>query len=77
MLDEEREQHNREQEKARSEEQKREANCALAKTNLENINNSSYLYQKTSDPDNPRVLSEKERTTATNRAKEDVTRWCD
>ena len=51
-------------------------NCNLAKNNLNEMKNASYIYEDTDDPFNPRILSNAERTTETTRAEAEVEKWC-
>jgi len=59
-------------------EQKRRAqNCARARKTLQATRNASFLYEKTDDPYNPRVLSDAERKARTRALQEQVQKWCD
>ena len=62
--------------KQQHDEELRRRNCDLARKYLENVRIASYLYVKTDDPRNPRILTNAERATETARAKGDVKRWC-
>jgi hypothetical protein len=54
----------------------RQSNCEKARSRLTGIQNSSFLYEKTADPDNPRILSQDEFETVVNSARHDVDVWC-
>jgi len=43
---------------------------------LEKIVNAGFLYEKTGDPRNPKVLTETERKAATERLRGQVEKWC-
>ena len=55
---------------------KREANCAKARKNLQDIMNAAFLYKKSNDPLNPIVYSDEERKDITTKAKKAVQDWC-
>ncbi len=55
---------------------KREANCAKARKNLQDIMKASFLYKKSNDPLNPIVYSNEERNDITMQAKKAVQDWC-
>jgi len=74
-----------EEERAESAENKRKlaeqqarnrANCDRATRQLEEMRKANYLFEETGDPDNPRVLSNAERTAATAKAEGEQRRWC-
>ena len=54
----------------------RESNCAAARQQLANIQDSSYLYEPTEDPLNPRILDTNERQAVTRQATDQVRQWC-
>lgn len=60
----------------RKEQEKRTRNCAQARRRLTAVRNARYLYEDTSDPKNPRVLSSKERALATQKLVQQVHDWC-
>lgn len=53
-----------------------QSNCEKARDRLTGMQNSRFLYEKTSDPDNPRILSQDEYDTAVDSALHDVDVWC-
>lgn len=59
------------------EKKKRQANCSKAKKELTEIRNSSFLYEETDDPLNPRVYSKEERNQEIAKAQSSVDYWCD
>lgn len=61
---------------AEQEKQERERNCKLARRRLEATRNASFLYEKTGDPMNPKVLTRDERQAQTQRLEEQVKKWC-
>lgn len=76
VLDEDR-QRRREQEKAQQREREEmDRRCARARRNLKATLNASYLYEKTGDPYNPRILSQEERRVETDLARKQVEIWC-
>jgi uncharacterized protein DUF4124 len=76
VMDEER-QESRENKAAKAEEKrKRESNCIKARKNLQDINNASFLYEESDDPNNPKVYSVEDRVKATKDAEKAVQHWC-
>ena len=73
---EERQENEQLREKKQHDEELRRRNCNLALKYLENVRIASYLYEKTDDPRNPRILTKAERAAETARAEGDVKRWC-
>lgn len=62
----------------RQEEQKRRAqNCTRARKALQAARNAAFLYEKTDDPYNPRILSDTERKARTRTLQEQAQKWCD
>ena len=55
----------------------REQKCAQARQRLQKIRNAAFLYEKTADPDNPRILSQAERQAQTAQWQAQVGKWCD
>lgn len=76
IFNEDRRREKEERETARREEEKRSKRCAEARKRLEKIINASFLYEKTDDPRNPRVLTEEERSAETERLRRQVEKWC-
>lgn len=76
VFDEERRREKKEREAARREEEKRSKRCAEARKQLEKIINAGFLFEKTDDPRNPRVLTEEERSAETERLRKQVEKWC-
>jgi hypothetical protein len=76
VMEEERRERNQEQQDQREARDKRRAQCEMARQNLESVLTSSYLYEETDDPLNPKILSEQERNTATLSAEKAVSEWC-
>lgn len=76
MYQEERADHDQTAAKAHEEKQKREQNCARAREQLRQTRAAQFLYQKTDDPRNPRVLSDQERAAETARMERQVAEWC-
>jgi hypothetical protein len=62
--------------KSDEERQKRKIKCAAAKKKLQGIRNAGFLYEKTDDPLNPRILSTEERTRAEAQIKAAIKHWC-
>jgi Domain of unknown function (DUF4124) len=76
VLDEERQETKQRKAAATAEKHKREANCAKAKKELQNMKNASFLYKESNDPKNPLIYSDKERAHFTEEAKKAVQHWC-
>lgn len=76
VLDEERQEAKQIKAEERTERLKREANCARARKDLENIKNASFLYKKSDDPRNPTVYSDEERAKIFEEVKIAVQLWC-
>ena len=76
VLDEERQQRDEMKAEEKIAEQKRQANCDKAKTYLQSAVNSSFLYEDTGDPLNPKILTNEERKNAIDKAEDDVKTWC-
>jgi len=76
IYDEERKEKQQNQAKILAEIKKREAKCTKAKAYLEATINASYLYNKTDDAFNPRILTDAERAIATAKAEQHVKYWC-
>ena len=62
-------------EKAKQDEQRRQ-NCSTATDRLRQIEEARYIFERSADPDNPRVLEDGERAAYTERARQDVAKWC-
>lgn len=58
------------------EKEQREHNCKLARRRLQESRNAAFLYEKSNDPMNPRILSREERQAQTERLQQQVTKWC-
>lgn len=76
VLAEEREQHKQELVEQKDVRLARQANCQTATRNLDAIQNSSYLYEQTADPYNPKILTHEERNAAVAEANQEVAEWC-
>ena len=76
MYQEERSEHDRKENEAREQKQKREANCKSAREQLNQMRTAQFLYEKTADPRNPRVLNDKERAARTANMEQQVAKWC-
>lgn len=76
ILNEERQERKENKVKIKLENEKRKANCILAKKYLDETKNASFLFQRTDDPLNPRILSHAERAKETAKAEAEVQRWC-
>ncbi|MEX2524219.1 MAG: DUF4124 domain-containing protein [Gammaproteobacteria bacterium] len=61
---------------ARREAEERNKRCAKARKRLGKVVNAGFLYKKTDDPRNPRVLTEEERKVETERLHSQVEQWC-
>ena len=57
-------------------EKKRKVNCELAKKQLQDFNNASFLYEDTDDAFNPRIYTDDERAKAITKVKAIVAHWC-
>lgn len=75
-LDANREKQKKRQAEIKAAESLKQSNCEKARGRLGGMQNSSFLYEKTADPDNPRILSQEEYDTAVNSARHDVDVWC-
>jgi len=51
--------------------------CARTRQLLEKATRAGFLYKKTADPRNPRVLTTEQRQAETDRLRADVQKWCD
>jgi hypothetical protein len=76
VMDEEREERKKNEEEVRLAREKRLTDCDLARKNLNQALTSGYLFEKTDDPLNPKILSEEERMSATTDAENEVKEWC-
>jgi hypothetical protein len=76
VLEEERERHKLETARQNDMRLTREANCRTATGILNAMLDSAYLYEKTADPYNPKILTLEERDAAIERASRDVANWC-
>lgn len=76
IYDEERQEKKSIQAAQEAEEEKRRANCAKARKQLQEVQDANYLYEETGDPDNPRILNTEERMQATAQVKARVEKWC-
>jgi len=76
IYQEERHEKNQTRAKIKEEKKKRVANCLLAKKQLREINDASFLYEESDDPSNPRILSNEQRLNETKKAEETVKKWC-
>lgn len=61
----------------RQERERRARNCARVRKILQATRNAAFLYEKTGDPDNPRILSDAERKARTRALQAQVRKWCD
>ncbi|MFQ5658853.1 MAG: DUF4124 domain-containing protein [Gammaproteobacteria bacterium] len=77
IYDEDRQEKKINQANAREEKKKREANCVLAKKNLKETRNASFLYEDSGDASKPHILSDQERTRVESRAELYIKQWCD
>lgn len=68
----------KQEQRAKSEEEKqaRKIKCAAAKNKLQKVRNAGFLYEKTDDPLNPRILSTEERAQAETQVKAAIKHWC-
>lgn len=64
-------------EAARKKQEKRSRNCAQVRQRLAAVRNARFLYEDSGDPNNPRVLSSKERARETQKLVQQVQAWCD
>ena len=76
VMEEEREEDARAAAERGREEDKRRKNCAIASDRLRQIQDARFIFEPTTDPDNPRILDEGERADYLARARKDVARWC-
>jgi len=76
VMEEEREQDARTDAEKSKQETKRRQNCSTATERLRQIEEARYIYERSADPDNPRVLDDPERDAYTKRARQDVAKWC-
>lgn len=76
IYQEERQENNQLRKKKRQDRELRRKNCDRATRYLDNVRIASYLYEKTDDPRNPRILTNAERAAETARAEANVSRWC-
>lgn len=76
VMDEERQEKIKQQELSSQQARENKINCDRAKNRLVSMEKSSYLMEKTSDPYNPRILSNAERVAATDEAQKAVNYWC-
>jgi len=80
LLDIYREDRERLQQQRTAEQQEREQRaryCARVRKTLQATRNATFLYEKTGDPDNPRIFSDAERKARTRALQEQVQKWCD
>lgn len=76
ILTEERKEKAQNAEQTRKEEKQRQENCGRAQRNLQRLREAGFIYEPTSDPYNPRILTEAERGEITRSAEFDVKKWC-
>jgi len=76
VLDEERQETKQQKAEAKAEKLKRKTNCAKARKELQEIKSASFLYKESSDPRNPLVYSDAERSKFTEDAENAVQHWC-
>lgn len=72
----ERERRREEQSKAEAERVQRAENCRKARAHMDEIRDASFLYEKSADPDNPRILTDEERAAYARQGEAEVARWC-
>jgi hypothetical protein len=58
-------------------EAQRARKCARVRQLLEKATNAGFLYEKTNDPRNPRVLTGEQRQAEMARLRAEVQKWCD
>jgi len=76
IFDEDRRRTKENDEAALNKEKQRGKKCSESRKQLEKIVNAGFLYEKTGDPRNPKVLTETERKAATERLRGQVEKWC-
>lgn len=76
IFDEDRRRKMEKEEAARREKDKRARACAKARERLRKVVDAGFLYEKTGDPKNPRILTEDERQAETDRLRKQVGKWC-
>lgn len=76
VFEEDRRREKEQQEAALREQEKREKACSRARARLERVTDAGFLYEKTDDPKNPRVLSREERARETRRLRRQVEELC-
>lgn len=76
IFDEDRQRRRQQEEAARQAREERRQRCTAARRHLRNTLNASFLYEKTDDPYNPRILSEEERKAKTKRLRNRVDSLC-
>lgn len=64
-------------EASRQKQEQRKQNCARARQLLEKASNAGFLYEKTDDPRNPRVLGKEQRQAEMAKLQDEVQKWCD
>ncbi|MEJ2760173.1 MAG: DUF4124 domain-containing protein [Gammaproteobacteria bacterium] len=77
IYSEDRQREEAQREAARKKQEKRKRNCDRARRQLAAVRKARFLYEDTSDPKNPMVLSSKERAQATQKLEQQVRTWCD
>lgn len=76
VFTEERENKAQDTEQARNDEKQRRENCERAQQNLQRVREAGFIYESTSDPYNPRILTESERGEVMLSAESNVKKWC-
>jgi hypothetical protein len=76
IFNEDRQERRRQQEAARRKQREYDRRCDEARRSLEATLNASYLYEKSGDPDNPRILTAEERRVEIEMIRKQVEIWC-
>jgi hypothetical protein len=77
IFSEDRQRLEQQREAARQKEDQRARKCARARQLLEKATTAGFLYEKTADPRNPRVLTTEQRQAKTAGLRTEVQKWCD